>query len=80
MPNATELITKTLSGDSRSGLANIRPLMMSWKEGFVSGIHEILEPLNEYTQLLAQKLGQIVIITGTAFDQDFDGIADSEKR
>ncbi|CAJ0591995.1 unnamed protein product [Cylicocyclus nassatus] len=76
MPNATEHVRKTLSGDSTSELANIRPLMMSWKKGFVS---EILKPLNEYTKLLTEKLGHFVTITGTAFDQDFDGIADTEK-
>ncbi|KIH62776.1 hypothetical protein ANCDUO_06938 [Ancylostoma duodenale] len=34
---------------------------------------EILKPLNDYTAKIVTKLGKVVSITGTAYDDDYDG-------
>ncbi|EPB70891.1 type I phosphodiesterase / nucleotide pyrophosphatase [Ancylostoma ceylanicum] len=34
---------------------------------------EILDPLNDYTQKIVTKLGRVLSITGTAYDEDYDG-------
>ncbi|KJH50161.1 hypothetical protein DICVIV_03669 [Dictyocaulus viviparus] len=38
----------------------------------------VLEPLNAYTKSLVDRTGQLISITGTAFDYNYNGIADSE--
>lgn len=32
-----------------------------------------MEPLNDYTRKMVTKFGKIVSITGTAYDDDYDG-------
>ncbi|EYC34520.1 hypothetical protein Y032_0001g451 [Ancylostoma ceylanicum] len=73
--NASDTVARSLSGDTHSELANIRSILLTWNGGFVS---DVLDPLNEYTQHLVQMLGQLVSITGTANDHDYNGIADSK--
>ncbi|VDP05107.1 unnamed protein product [Heligmosomoides polygyrus] len=36
---------------------------------------DFLEPLNDYTRSVVQRFGQVLSITGTAFDEDYDGAA-----
>ncbi|VDM65623.1 unnamed protein product [Strongylus vulgaris] len=74
--NATGYVSKSLSADSLSELANIQSIIMTWEIEFNS---DILEPLNEYTKSTVQRLEQLVVITGTAFDSNLDGIADTVK-
>lgn len=49
--------------------------MIPWRSGFVN---DVLDPLNRYTRSLVDRLGQLVVITGAAYDYDYDEIADSE--
>lgn len=34
---------------------------------------DFLEPLNDYTRTVVKRFGQVLSITGTAFDEDYDG-------
>nr|CDJ85009.1 Type I phosphodiesterase nucleotide pyrophosphatase phosphate transferase domain containing protein [Haemonchus contortus] len=67
------LTSKSLSADEHSGFANISTIEIPWKSKFVT---DVLDPLNEYTQSLAERMTQVISITGTAFDFDYNGIAD----
>ncbi|ETN72473.1 hypothetical protein NECAME_18827 [Necator americanus] len=68
--NATGVVRRTLSADVGSDpRANLR-----------INDSDILDPLNEYTRSLALKLGQIISLTGTAFDYNYDGVADTKTR
>ncbi|KAJ1357975.1 hypothetical protein KIN20_016258 [Parelaphostrongylus tenuis] len=71
-----ELISRTLSAD-RTGFANISPIVIPWRSGFVN---DVLDPLNAYTRSLVDRFGQLFVVTGTAYDYNYDGIADKETR
>ncbi|KAK5985288.1 hypothetical protein GCK32_011563 [Trichostrongylus colubriformis] len=47
-----------------------------WKSKFIT---DVLDPLNEYTRSLAQRMGRLISITGMAYDFDYDGIADERQ-
>ncbi|VDO42741.1 unnamed protein product [Haemonchus placei] len=70
---STGLTSKSLSADEHSGFANISTIEIPWKSKFIT---DVLDPLNEYTQSLAERMTQVISITGTAFDFDYNGIAD----
>ncbi|VDO88718.1 unnamed protein product [Heligmosomoides polygyrus] len=40
---------------------------------------DVLDHLNAYTMALSKELGRVICITGTAYDRDLDGVADSNK-
>ncbi|KHJ94190.1 hypothetical protein OESDEN_05885 [Oesophagostomum dentatum] len=61
---------RTLSAFPGRVIANDFSLITPWKTKF---IEEILDPLNEYTKKIVKKLGRVVSITGTAYDEDYDG-------
>lgn len=42
-------------------------------------ISDVLDHLNAYTMALSKELGRVICITGTAYDRDLDGVADSNK-
>ncbi|KAK6053170.1 hypothetical protein COOONC_09326, partial [Cooperia oncophora] len=67
---------KSLSADSHSEFSNIQTIEIPWKSKFVT---EVLQPLDEYTQSLVERMGRLISITGTAFDYDYDGIADERS-
>ncbi|WKY09068.1 hypothetical protein Q1695_001875 [Nippostrongylus brasiliensis] len=67
----------SLSADTRSGLANISTIAVALRNGFV---RDFLGPLNNYTRSVVEQMGRVVSITGTAFDYDYDGIADDIPR
>ncbi|VDM53166.1 unnamed protein product [Angiostrongylus costaricensis] len=74
--NSLGFVTKTISA-SKSDFANISPIIIPWRSGFVD---DVLDPLNRYTRSLADRFGHLVVITGAAYDYDYDEIADSETR
>ncbi|CAJ0596918.1 unnamed protein product [Cylicocyclus nassatus] len=61
---------RTLSAYPGRVLANDYSLIIPWKLNFIK---EILDPLNEYTKSIVKKLGKVISITGTAYDEDYDG-------
>ncbi|KAK5973882.1 hypothetical protein GCK32_000534 [Trichostrongylus colubriformis] len=71
-----ESILRSLSADAGLEFYSTGAERISWKSRFIT---DVLDPLNEYTRSLAQRMGRVISITGTAFDFDYDGIAD-EKR
>ncbi|PIO64049.1 hypothetical protein TELCIR_14334, partial [Teladorsagia circumcincta] len=57
-------------------LAHIATIQVPWNVLFLKGV---LDHLNTYTLALSKELGRVICITGTAYDRDFDGIADANK-
>ncbi|EYC16616.1 hypothetical protein Y032_0033g2750 [Ancylostoma ceylanicum] len=87
-PNISEQMEyRTLSAFPTRVLAHERNLIIPWKANFIRGrdfpvpseisrtpyCTEILDPLNDYTQKIVTKLGRVLSITGTAYDEDYDG-------
>ncbi|KAL6725443.1 hypothetical protein Aduo_007495 [Ancylostoma duodenale] len=70
-PNiAEEVEYRTLSAYPGRVLANEFSLITPWKPNF---IRDILDPLNDYTKGIVEKLGRVLSITGTTYDEDYDG-------
>ncbi|KAK5982816.1 Ectonucleotide pyrophosphatase/phosphodiesterase C27A7.1 [Trichostrongylus colubriformis] len=67
---------KSLSAEAGSEFSGNGTERIPWKSKFIT---DVLDPLNKYTRSLTQRMGRVISITGTAFDFDYDGIAD-EKR
>ncbi|KJH50164.1 hypothetical protein DICVIV_03672 [Dictyocaulus viviparus] len=40
---------------------------------------DVLDPLNKYTIAVSKELGRLIIVTGTAFDHNYDGLADMNR-
>ncbi|KAL6741370.1 hypothetical protein Aduo_014631 [Ancylostoma duodenale] len=74
VPEGQEL--HSLSANPKKVLARIATVHVSWKALFV---RDVLKPLNDYTLAISKELGRVISITGTAFDRNFDGIADDDK-
>ncbi|PIO65000.1 hypothetical protein TELCIR_13348 [Teladorsagia circumcincta] len=68
---------KTVIVGGGSEFSKIWTIEIPWKSKFVT---DVLEPLNDYTQSLVGRMGRLISITGTAFDFDYDGIADEMSR
>ncbi|KAL6725446.1 hypothetical protein Aduo_007497 [Ancylostoma duodenale] len=66
----SEVQFRSLSAVRGRVLANEHSLITPWKARFLK---EILKPLNDYTAKIVTKLGKVVSITGTAYDDDYDG-------
>ncbi|EPB78284.1 hypothetical protein ANCCEY_02668 [Ancylostoma ceylanicum] len=66
----TELDFKPLSAYPKRVLANEHSLFSPWKAGFYK---DMMTPLNDYTRKIVTKFGKVVSITGTAYDDDYDG-------
>ncbi|EYC19918.1 hypothetical protein Y032_0023g779 [Ancylostoma ceylanicum] len=70
-PNIAEKVEyRTLSAYPGRVLANEYSLITPWKPNF---IRDILDPLNDYTKDIVEKLGRVLSITGTTYDEDYDG-------
>ncbi|KAK6020350.1 hypothetical protein OSTOST_13997, partial [Ostertagia ostertagi] len=67
---------RTLSANPRKVLAHIATIQVPWNVLFLK---DVLDHLNTYTLALSKELGRVICITGTAFDRNFDGIADANK-
>ncbi|EYC34521.1 hypothetical protein Y032_0001g452 [Ancylostoma ceylanicum] len=74
VPEGQEL--HSLSANPKKVLARIATIHVPWKALFV---RDVLEPLNDYTLAISKELGRVISITGTAFDRNFDGLADDDK-
>ncbi|CAJ0596866.1 unnamed protein product [Cylicocyclus nassatus] len=62
---------RTLSAFPGRVLAsNEQSLVIPWKTKFIK---DVLDSLNEYTKNIVKIFGKVVSITGTAFDEDYDG-------
>ncbi|PIO63729.1 hypothetical protein TELCIR_14664, partial [Teladorsagia circumcincta] len=53
--------------------------MCSWSPKAELNSVGVLDHLNTYTLALSKELGRVICITGTAYDRDFDGIADANR-
>ncbi|ETN78282.1 hypothetical protein NECAME_10479 [Necator americanus] len=69
-PVNEEVEYRTMSAFDGRVLANDYSLIVPWRSKFVKGI---LDPLNKYTRKIVEKLGRVLSITGTAYDEDYDG-------
>ncbi|VDM65044.1 unnamed protein product [Strongylus vulgaris] len=68
---------RSLSPNPKKVLAREATIQVSWKSTFIT---DVLDPLNDYTLAISKELGRVICITGTAYDRNFDGIADKERR
>ncbi|EYC19926.1 hypothetical protein Y032_0023g785 [Ancylostoma ceylanicum] len=68
--DGSELHFRSLSAVRGRVLANEYNLMTPWKAGFFK---EIIKPLNDYTTKVVAKYNKVVSITGTAYDDNYDG-------
>lgn len=67
---------RSLSANPRKVLAHIATIQTPWDVLFLK---DVLDHLNAYTMALSKELGRVICITGTAYDRDLDGVADSNK-
>ncbi|RCN44686.1 type I phosphodiesterase / nucleotide pyrophosphatase [Ancylostoma caninum] len=74
VPEGQEL--HSLSANPKKVLARIATVHVPWNALFVK---DVLKPLNDYTLAISRELGRVISITGTAFDRNFDGLADEDK-
>ncbi|KAK6755172.1 hypothetical protein RB195_013885 [Necator americanus] len=71
------LQSRSLSANPKKVLARIATIQVPWSTRFISAV---LDPLNEYTLTISKELGRVISITGTAYDYNYDGIADEDKK
>ncbi|KAK5969636.1 NUC domain-containing protein [Trichostrongylus colubriformis] len=67
---------RTLSANPKKVLARMATIQIPWNVLF---IRDVLDHANAYTLAVSKKLGRVICLTGTAFDRNFDGIADKNK-
>ncbi|CAJ0596917.1 unnamed protein product [Cylicocyclus nassatus] len=68
---------RTLSAYPGRVLANDYSLIIPWQLNFTK---EILDPLNEYTKSIVKKLGKVISITGTVYNEDYNGKYNTSKN